>query len=222
MMDIDKIQSMTGNVVTPVDHVMVKVDFGNGIVEGFASTYVDAMNNKFASRGSSLSFDENEMQRYLNYLLLQRVKYSTGEGKTDRDSRFLKVPALFALSLTHVGRVFDKDLGIELIPVIGEIDAMTPEEALKFSRRLTIVEDLGFELVEGLPKDRNGDSNFMYFHMADDNVKRHNKDSHPGFAVLAAFFKMKQLDEILTFRVTYGLVSEYEEMLKGLIYDESR
>lgn len=241
-MDIKKIESVAGNVIVPVNHVKVKVSFGCGIMPEFAETYVNAMNQRLAARGSSLSFDRNEMEKYLNTLLKYRIDRVNGTGKNEPNARLLKVPALYALSLTHVGPVFDKDLGVELVPILESNDSnsdvtdevsgrgrsatimatMNIQEALDFSRKLLVVEDLGFELVEGLPKEREGDSDFMYFHMSADSILRHDKGAHPGIAVLTAFFRMKQLENILTFRVNYGLISEYEEMLKGLIYDEAR
>lgn len=228
-MEFKKIESIAGNIVTPVDFKTVEVDFGKGIVEDFSDTYVGAMNAKLALRGSSKQFDETEMRKYLNFLLVTRINSVNNTGKFDHRTRQLKVPALYALTLTHIGSVYDKDLGIELTPKIDTKSKdisnaiMTADEAIKFSRgELSIVEDLGFELVEGLPNDKNGDGNFMYFHMAEEAVTRHDNQAHPGYAVLAAFFRMKQLQDVLSQRVSYGLISEYDEMLKGLIYDEAK
>lgn len=224
-MEMKYIQSIAGNVVTPVDHQHVEVSFNDGIVAGFADTYVSAMNQKLALRGSSLSIDADRMKQYLNTLLVLRIDSINGKGSRDFRVKDLKIPALYALALTHIGSVYDKDLGIELTPVIDskKVKALSIDDAISFSREsLGIVEDLGFELVQGLPRDRNGESQFMYFHMIDDKIVRHNKEAHPGFAILAAFFKLQQLQNVLNYRVNYGLVAEYDQMLKGLIYDEAR
>lgn len=228
-MDIKKIETIATNVVTPVNFTTVNVDFGEGVMPEYGVTYVSAINQKLALRGSSLSFDPVEMTKYLNTLLKYRVAFSSGIGRVDPLARNLLVPALYALTLTHVGSVYDKDLGIQLVPFLAsdskknvKLDCMSIQEATNFSKSLQIVEDLGFELVEGLPKDKNGESDFMYFHMSEDVVKRHDNRAHPSYAVLAAFFRMKQLEDVLTFRANYGLISEYDEMLKGLIYDEAR
>ena len=223
-MDIKKIESIATNVVTPVDYKEIKVDFGDGILPDFGKTYVNAMNQKLALRGSAREFDVDQMNKYLNTILLYRVMYTAELGRVDSKARMLKIPALYATSLTHIGTVYDKDLGIQLTPELDKkaIKTMSIEEALQFSRELDIVEDLGFELVEGMPRDKNGEADFMYFHMSEGNITRHDNRAHPSFAVLSAFFRMKQLENVLTYRVTYGLVTEYEEMLKGLIYDEAR
>jgi len=222
-MEIDKIKSIAANVITPINYERVAVSFGHGILPEFAKTYVDAMNGKLALRGSSLSFDRQEMEKYLNTILSIRINRVNGEGKGAPEARYFKIPALYALTIRHVGIVYDKDLGIELYPVLdGEIEVMSISEAADYSRRLQLVEDLGFELVEGLPNDRTGEADFMYFHMTEDSLVRHNKDTHPGVGILTAFFRMKQLENVLTFSVSYGLISEYQELLKGLIYDEVR
>lgn len=220
---MNKVQSIAGNVITPVDFVEVKVDFGSGLVADFAETYASTINSKFALRGSALNVSSEEMLKYLNTLLLYRIQYINGQ-RVPQESRSLMIPALVALTLNNIGKVYDKDYGVELIPVLeGEIDVMDIKEALLFSRqKLLLAEDLGFELVEGLPKDRTGEANFMFFHFSGDSILRHNNAAHPGYAVLAAFFKMQQLTEVLSFRSSYGLQAEYKEMLTGLIYDESR
>ena len=214
------------NIITPVDQEVVTVSFtGNGVLPDFAETYADAINTKINIKGGSIEFDASELQRYFNFLLAARIKKVTG-GKVTQSARNLNIPALFAISLTHIGEVHDRDLGITLLPelkVDKDAEFMTDDEAIKFSRTLTFVQDLGFELVQGIPFDRLGDSGFMYMTLAETgHLVRHNNDAHPGVAALSAFFRMEQLGNLLTFRVSYGLVSEYEDMLKGLIYDEAR
>lgn len=221
---MSKVESIAGNIVFPVSHEKVKVSFSKGILPEFAKTYVSAMNTKLSYRGSSLQFDAIKLQKYLNTILKYRIDSVNGSRNLPPHARRLMVPALYALSITQVGVVYDKDLGVELTPVLDKDfdDFMSDEEAINFSRELLIVEDLGFELVEGLPRDQKGGADFMYFHMSETSILRHDKKAHPGIAVLTAFFHMKQLENVLSFRVSYGLISEYEEMLKGLIYDELR
>jgi hypothetical protein len=163
-------------------------------------------------------FDPVEMHGYLNFLLKTRIDKVSGK-RVDHQTRYLMIPALYAISLNQIGKVYDKELGIELVPKIdAEIDMMDLQEAMKYSRKLLIVQDLSFELVEGLPKDITGSSDFMFMHMTEEAVVRHNSVPHPAIAALTAFFRMKQLESVLSFRVHYGLISEHENALKNLIY----
>lgn len=222
-MDIKNLESIAKNVVAPIDFIQADVDFGSGIIPGYAQTYVSAMNSKLALRGSALQFDESEMSKYLNLLLKLRIDQTSGRAKSDFRARNLKIPALYSIALLHIGKVYDPELGIELVPTYGKMDCMSVEDAMIYSMsKLSIVEDLGFQLVLGLPKETNGDTNFMYFHSAEEKIVRHDRKAHPSFALLTAFFRLKQLDNLLNFRVSYGMFSEYESMLKGLIYDEAR
>lgn len=217
-MEISKIIETQVNVIRPIDFVTTKVDFGLGIVQDFASSYVNAINNKLILRGTNFSFDEKEIKSYLNFLLQNRVRQVNGKHVDHSVKRVLNVPALYALTLQQVGKVYDKDLGIELVPHLDEdISAMTVQEAIAFSKKLMIIEDLSFELVQGLPKDTDGSSEFMFFHISGNLVTRHASDAHSGYAVLASFFRMKQLESVLTFRVNYGIVEEYDRMLDSLI-----
>lgn len=220
---MEKIQKQAEFVVTPKKWDTVIVEFGSGIVPGFAESYTQALNNKIALRGSSITFDAAELQAYLNYLLANRIDSVNGK-RFEKATKHMLVPSLFAVALTNVGIVRDKDLGIESRPSYSDkIEMMSTEQAIAYSRdRLTIIEDLGFELVEGLPRDIQGDANFMYFTMSEDEILRHNNDAHPAFGVIAAFFRMNRLQDAVLPRVTYGLISEYDDMLRGLISDEAR
>lgn len=218
IVDINTIIDTQVNVVRPIDLVTTKVDFGLGIVTGFTSSYVNAINNKLMLRGTNFSFEEKEITNYLNFLLQNRVKQVNGQRVDFSVKRDLNIPALYALTLQQVGKVFDKDLGVELIPYLeSDISDMTLEEAIAFSKKLMLIEDLGFELVRGLPKDSEGSSEFMFFHVSGNLVTRHASDAHSGYAILASFFRMKQLESVLSFRVNYGIIEEYDRMLDSLI-----
>lgn len=221
-MTIKSIEALTSNVVTPVNFDEIKVSFGCGIIHGFAESYTSAINNKLAFRGSSISFDSTAMQKYLNLLLKTRIDYINGR-RMDGAFKQMFIPSLYGLAIAQIGMVYEKDLGIQLIPAIDEdIEIMTIDEALSFSRKLQMCEDLGFEMNPGLPTDRDGSKEFMFFHMADEKIVRHAKDASPAYAALTAFFRMEQLSSMLTLRVNYGLISEYENMLHGLISDSLR
>lgn len=220
LVTIDKILATTFNVTTPINFVVNKVDFGAGIVPGFAKTYVSAINNKLIAKGSGHTFDSDRMESYLNFLLLQRINKVNGV-RVDFTVRYLNVPALYALTLTQVGKVVDSELGVELVPYVLEESfkgkICTLEEAHLFSKEIKLIEDLGFELVVGLPRDGLGSREFMFFQVTGDLITRHNKDVHSGYAILAAFFEMKQLESVLAYRVSYGSVYEYQNMLDSLI-----
>lgn len=222
-MNLESLQKQITVAVKAKDIQKVEVDFSSGIAQDFGKTYVGAMNKKLTLVNSSSYLDEDDMLKYLNTLLHYRIN-----GCKDHSARLkikqLFVPSLFAISLSHIGKVFDKDLGIELIPVLTtDLSIMEIDDALDFSRsKLGLVEDLGFELVQGLPKDDSGVADFMYFHMSDSEILHHDRKAHPALAVLSAFFRMKALQSVLNYRISYGLISEYENMLQGLIYDEAR
>lgn len=221
-MTINSIEALTSNVITPVQFDTIEVSFGCGIIHGFAESYASAINNKLAFKGSSISFDSDVLQKYLNLLLKARVEFVQGK-RLDGLFKQMFIPSLYGLALAQIGTVFDKDIGIELIPVVNEeIECLSVQEALAFSRKLQMCEDLGFEMNPGLPTDKFGSTEFMFFHMADDRIVRHAKDASPAFAALTAFFRMEQLSSMLSFRVNYGLIAEYENMLHGLISDSLR
>lgn len=220
-MDTSILTSTEYAVIKPVNYVTTKVDFGSGIVPGFARTFVRAINKKMSHVANVPDIDENEMEKYLNFLLISRIQSIT--GKTSRNLRNLRIPALYALTLNQIGKVEDRVLGVSLVPYISDSDVRnlpthTIEDAIEFSQILSIVEDYGFELVKGLPRDDEGSIDFMFFHVSENLVLRHEGKTHSGFAILTSFFKQKQLESVLSQRVTYGTIDEYDSMLQDLIY----
>lgn len=216
-MSVD-ITTLTEKVLVPVDFSTSYVDFGKGIVSKFSKAYYSALSRKANVKGARFDLTIDEIEKYLNSLLVLRINITNGNRVNRFITNQLNIPALFGLTLLQIGRVFDKDFGISLEPKVSDsIQVLSEEELIDISLKFQIFEDFGFELVRGIPKEITGSPDFMYFSFSEDSILRHNKEAHPGYAVLAAFFELKQLDSVLTHRISYGLIEEYAMTLQTLI-----
>lgn len=220
-MDIDILKSKSEVSPRPVRIDKLSVSFGSGVVSDFASSYSLAISSKMTKR-VDISISSEEMESYLNFLLKTRVDQVSG-NKVDRSVRMFAVPALFALALAHIGPCFDKEQGLDIIPVMDKsVKVISLDEAKAISMKLLLIEDFGFELVLGLPRDLKGDINFMLFHMAEGEILRHDRVAHPAYATLISFFRVNQIESLLSHRQSYGHADEHTQLLRSLIFDSVR
>lgn len=217
----DVLLNIQGPSLRPISKDTVIVSLGSAIIDDIVKAYHRAVSNKMSSRFREFDISEEELQAYFNTLVKYRVDGVNGK-RVEKRSRYLMIPSLLSLAILKIGRVEDRTLGIVLYPEFEPKDTLGIEEMERVSEVLLQIEDHGFSLVQGLPRDYIGDQEFMFFHHANGVVTRHNDAAAPGIAVLTAFFKFEQMHSLLSFRVDYGLVEDYQDMLRDLIYDESR
>jgi len=176
----------------------------------------------YLGHDKGISVSVKEIEGYLLYLLAQRVFMTTGL-KYNKNVSYLYVPSLYALALLQIGKAYDKELGINYLPVF-EGETITYEEAQLISNKLVLLQDQGFPMVRGLPRDRKGTVEFLLFQFASnqtEEVSTHlvSPDSRPHlvYAMLMSFFKVEQVNSIFTPRVKYGMANEYHQLLRSLI-----
>lgn len=218
MLDNTTFQTVEG-IKRPINQETLVVRLTQAISKRHIDIYLTTFNNAYAKVNSQLEVSSDELMKYFNTLAKYRVDKVNGR-KVPLESKQLRIPSVYALALLHVGKVYDPEQGIHLVPEfeVTEDEIMTPNEALEFSyAKLTLLEQLGVTFVFGLPKDLDGSLEAMYFHFSADQVLRHNDRAHPGMAALASFFEFQQLQSILSHRVSYGFISEQELILRQII-----
>jgi hypothetical protein len=129
----------------------------------------------------------------------------------------VEVPALVYQMLICIGEAYDRDYSIRFLPRYSVDSGMllSPDELLALSDILLSLRTIGFASVTGLPRDREGELDFMAMcHVAE--VVRSYRDSHPVYGFLASFFAQKELNEVtgLMCRVVYGYDSDYRMYIR--------
>lgn len=215
-------------VATPValKEEQSEVDFGTCLKEAMIKNLYNSWADKASYQNKVFRLEFDEFKKYCSTLLALRIdsiKHENGYKKKFLHTR-IRVPALIALTLSSIGFVHQKNLGLTLYPVhaVPDDEKLTDEELEQVSNKLGHLEDLGFVMVDGLPKDRMGNSHFMFFNKTNNVITRHDDLAPSSLAVLTSFFDTLQLKATLSQRVDYGTVETYDNLLAGLIYDSAR
>lgn len=213
----------------PIDTVDIQVDFSKGLWQESASMFTDRINSLGHDKG--IYIDTIDFEKYLTYLLAQRIWMTTGK-KYEKRVSYLYVPSLFAIALLQIGKAYDKELGINYIPVFnvseheGSSPLITYEEAETISNKILLLQDEGFKMERGLPRDRRGTVEFLTFQYAlnhsgepdkSANVVAPSATPHIVYAMLITFFKVQQINSVFNPRVKYGMINEYHQLLRSLI-----
>jgi hypothetical protein len=166
-----------------------------------------------------------DIAKYLRTLLWLRVcTVLDSADKLANQYRPLKktlaIPVLMYQLLICIGKAYDSDFNLEFVPAcsITEEDLLGPDDMAGLSRLFRSFENSGMKVVYGVPKDAEGELDFMAMSHVDDVVLSY-KRSHPSYGFLASFVRQKKLNEVtgLMSRVIYGYESDYKYQLDSLL-----
>lgn len=165
-----------------------------------------------------ISVEPEEVLKYLKTLTFIRVGLVNGDRNEaflsyTRLIRHLSVPVMFYQCLIAMGIAVDRDYAIRFNPVysIDSNDLLSPESMIEMSETMQRLETNGFKIVVGIPRDVEGELDFMALSHVEENVCGY-KRSHPVYGFLASFFAQQQLNEITgsMCRILYGYDTDYE------------
>lgn len=222
MLDTTLFQSVEG-VKRPISQETLMVKLSSAISDVQVNIYLSVFNNAFSKVNSNLEIDKDTLKKYFNTIAKWRVDFVNGK-RVPLENKQILIPSVYAIAILHVGKVYDPEQGLHLVPSfeIDDVDLLTPEEMLALSDgKLRILRDLGCSFEYGLPKVADGSLEAMYFHFAESQVLRHDNRCHPGIAALASFFEFQQVQTILSHRVSYGYISEQDLILRQIIMKAS-
>lgn len=165
-----------------------------------------------------IDVESEEILKYLKTLTFLRVSLVNGDqnkalsGYT-RLVKHLNIPVMFYQCLIAMGVAVDRDFSIQFNPVysIDSTDLLSPESMIEISDIMSRLEMNGLKIVEGIPRDPEGELDFMALSHVEEQVLGY-KRSHPVYGFLASFFAQKQLSDVtgMMCRVLYGYDSDYE------------
>lgn len=196
------------------DVCSVKIFTNSEVMKEFVSAFLDAIRGKLTVEGGSLSVTEDEVKAYLHFAVYARVRIVNGPACKEwgRHDKF-RIPSFLAVCLAQIGKVERADIGVQLVPEWGEeaIPAITPQNLGRVNAFFGFLEDHGFEMVIGLPKDTSGSLAMMSLHVVEGHIRSTTAEYHPSFAVMAGFFGVTGLANVLgaqAFRVSYGTTKQ--------------
>lgn len=225
----EKMQSMFNDfkpVNEPTIRVIVNCEVG-ALVGELSKVLMMELVRVGGSAGERLlrDLDDERIRRYLATLgWLRRVRTAGLSNKTTQMYRHVShaaaVPVLWYQALIGIGRAYDRDYSIEFVPgtSISESDLLAPDEMQTISDIMFSMQNNGFKVVAGIPKDEEGELDFMAMAHVEETVLSYRK-THPVYAFLAAFFKSQEVSKTLgsLVRIRYGVDSDYRVMLTRVV-----
>lgn len=167
-------------------------------------------------RGGEFSVSEEDFTKYVNTIVKARVDYVRHERPLFGPTERVAIPSFLAVVLANLGIAVDVDKGIELRPSL-EIDdssLLSKDELFKISSVLKRFSSLGFEYSDGYARDRMGSWDFMAMSVIEDNVLRHDKESHPVYALMASTLAIRGIETVLSPRIEYGSVNHLASLVR--------
>lgn len=159
----------------------------------------------------------SDIRKYLYtlvWLRCERVNHSLSQSFKAYKAleKRVAVPVMAYQLLLSIGRCVDRDFSIEFLPAysISEKDLLAPTELAAVSEIMTRLESNGMKVVYGLPKEEDGELDFMALCHVEETVVGY-RQSHPVYGFLASFFEQKKLNEVtgMMCRVIYGYDTDY-------------
>lgn len=224
------LQSMFGDYKqTNEPTLRITVDFdGDKLVGDLAQVLINEMDRVAGAAGPRLlqDLDQEDVRKYLLTLAYMRRCHVTGSHNKVIDAyrslkRSVAVPTLWYQVLICIGKALDRDYMIEFQPSssISESDLLAPEMMLRISDVMFGLQNNGFSVVAGIPKDEEGELAFMAMSHVDGVVKSYLPKSHPVYGFLSSFFATEAVSQALgaMVRVTYGYDADYRTMLSRVV-----
>lgn len=182
----------------------------------FAHAFVTEGYRKNPLLAEQVQLTEEEMDKYVHYLIYQRVLQVNDQCVNYRKNKNLYIPAFIQHLIAQVGVVIVRDLGLKFMPVMECADVITFDEALVISDKVGAFErDLAI-VIDGFPRSVEGDIDLMSSAVIADYVRTIKPVSHVMSTYLAAFLNLKLREESV-FKVLYRVQYDDVDFIKSAL-----
>ena len=180
------------------------------LLASYAKNFVNEALRKHPLLAEQVSLTDTEVQEYAKYLLRQRVEHVNGNRKSARFVNLLYVPVWIEYTISNVGKLIIRDLGLTFVPKWDEnLTTITDSEAKAISERIAMFEDVLQIVKNAFPNDDIGDQDLMTTALIADYVRATKELAHPVTTYLTAFLGLK-LREENAFKVLYRV--QYDDL----------
>lgn len=209
---LDLTGSKPTSVATETIHVEISAD---NLLGQYARAFVNEAHRVAPLRAEQVGLTSEEVERYCEFLLYQRILSVKGQCDLFRKLKVLYIPIWIQYNLSMIGEVNIREKGLRLIPDM-EAPEMTYEEALKVSEKIGSFErDL--QLVQdAMPRSQSGDRDVMSTALIAGYVRSLEKVEHVASTYVTAFLGMKLREEMamsVLYRVQYDDVAYIASVL---------
>lgn len=156
-----------------------------------------------------VQLNEDELREYAMYLLTKRVEIIYDKCPDYRKLKSLYIPGYLQYSLSLIGIVFDRPMGLKLVPVLQEPSQMTFEQALSVSEKIGSFERFMPIFQDAMPRSVEGDAQLMATAMIEGTVRSYKRDVHPSHIHVCRYLGI-MLKREKDFRVLYRV--QYDDV----------
>jgi hypothetical protein len=213
-----------GSPTSEIDEIEVLTNVDSAVYKEYVEQFVLNLLSAQEIEGNKATFTVEDMDRYLKTLVQVRIKMVSRAKVEFTWKDTIAIPAFFALLLSKIGKSTDYTLGVTIVPKFDETDfkAMEFKEVRNFSNKLfSAARRFRFELATQLPRDLNGDWEFMSMQLVEGQIRHHSGDPAPYKAVLASVFAWNGLNALLLPRVIYGYTNTWIPLIRRFAHVES-
>lgn len=205
----------------PMEEVEVVMSSDN-LLGTYAKSFVKETFRVNPLRAEQVQLTVEEMERYCEFLLTQRINSVNGECPLFRKLKSLYIPSWIQYNLSMIGVVTLREVGLRMIPVMEKPSTMTFEEALVISEKVGMFLDDLQIVQDAMPRSEQGNVDVMSTAMIAGYVRAMKKVDHVSATYVTAFLGMKLREEAAMqtlYRVQYddiGFIASALTTQRGL------
>lgn len=208
------------------DEVKVNISTNNGVLSRYTDDFVVAVEAVVALGGGKVPVSGEDLEKYLKYCVQARVLNLIGDKNVvwKRYSTYA-IPSFLAVLVAQIGYSTNPDIGVQIVPTLQE-EVVEVDEAFlsRVSSFLMSLESKGFEMMKGLPRNRDGSWEMMSMEVIDGVVRATDNTRSAVYSICAAFLSTTGLASVLgadAFRIRYCDINEAKANLHVLTAPKS-
>ena len=185
------------------------------LLADYAKNFVSEGFRKHPLLAQQVNISAEEVFNYAKYLLNTRIQHVNGDRRQFRDHQLLFVPAWIEYTISNIGVLVIRELGLTFVPVMDE-PVISYEEARDISRKVQMFEGTLQVVTNAFPNDTNGDQDLMTTAIIANYVRSSKELVHPVTTYLTAFLGLKLREEnafSVLYRVQYDDISYLRQAL---------
>jgi len=205
---LDSLSCGVGSV--PVEKIEVEIST-DALFGDYAKAFIEEAQRVNFNRFRTINLTEEDMEKYIWYLVSERVKFVHQNCPDWRKLKILYIPAWIQYNLRMIGLVEIREYGLLIDPIIKvpEDKEITFEQAHEISKKLGAMERDMQIFDDAMPRSPKGDVDVMTTALISKYIRSIHPVTHVASTYVSAFMGMK-IKEEAAFKVLYRI--QYDDI----------
>lgn len=197
-----------------MDVVHAKISSGELLTQ-FAKAFVAEAARKNPLRAQVVGLTAEEVDKYCQFLLWQRVLSVKDQCKDWRKLKVLWIPCFVQHTLTLVGKVVDRQVGLTILPEMEPVE-VTLTEAIAISEKIAAFQNDLAMVMDGMPRGPLGSIDLMSTALIADAVRSYRVLQDVSQSYISVFLGLKLQEEqamSALYRIRYDDIAYIQQAL---------